>query len=177
MFYCTCGYHTCKKSYKTKRAKAQHLAGVKAAKKKKTVNSHKNVDWTKAGRDAQAKKKRSEGLSNPEGKKEYYDVMNVYSKRKGFSKPICFCCKNSDWKFLVFDHIKNRPKSHKGISGVSMARKLKKDNYPTGIQILCHNCNTGKEIYGGVRCPHYLSKKAQKKLKTVRLPLGKIFRK
>ena len=36
MFYCTCGYHTCKKSYKTKLARTQHLAGVKAAKKKKT---------------------------------------------------------------------------------------------------------------------------------------------
>ena len=61
MFYCTCGYHTCKKSYKTQLAKAQHLAGVKAATKKKTTNSHKNVDWSKAGKDAQAKKKRSEG--------------------------------------------------------------------------------------------------------------------
>jgi len=36
MFYCTCGYHTCKKSYKTKLARIQHLAGVKAAKKKET---------------------------------------------------------------------------------------------------------------------------------------------
>ena len=35
MFYCTCGYHTCKKSYKTKLAKAQHLAGVGAANTKK----------------------------------------------------------------------------------------------------------------------------------------------
>ena len=35
MFYCKCGYYTCKKSYKTKRARTQHLAGVQSAKTKK----------------------------------------------------------------------------------------------------------------------------------------------
>ena len=124
-------------------------------------------------------KQRKNGLreSNLKGKKAYYDVMNVYSKRKGFSKPTCFCCKNTDWKFLVLDHIENRSKDHKNYGGVSMAKKLMRDNFPSGMQVLCHNYNTGKEIYGGVRCPHYLSKKAQKKLKTARLPLGTIFRK
>jgi len=162
---------------KAARTRKRNAAKKSGSKKLKTKSSQKNVDWRKAGKIAQAQKKRSEGLSNPEGKKEYYDVMNVYSKRKGFSKPTCFCCKNSDWKFLVFDHIENRPESHKGISGVSMARKLKNNNYPSGIQILCHNCNTGKEIFGGVRCPHHLSKNGQKKLKKVRLPVGMIFRK
>jgi len=36
MFYCTCRYHTCKKSYKTKLARTQHIAGVKSARKKET---------------------------------------------------------------------------------------------------------------------------------------------
>ncbi len=144
-------------------------------KQKKTKT--KNTIMVNAGIAAGKKKKESEGLSNLKGKKEYYEVLKVYSKRKKFSKPTCVCCLNTDWKFLVFDHIKNRPKSHKGISGVSMARKLKNDNYPSGIQILCHNCNTGKEIFGGVRCPHHLSKIAQKRLKSVELPTGKIFRK
>ena len=144
-------------------------------KRKKTKT--KNTSMVKAGIAAAKKKKESEGLSNLSGKKEYYEVMQVYSKRRKFSRPTCFCCLNTDWKFLVFDHIRNRPKSHKGISGVSMARKLKNTNYPSGIQILCHNCNTGKEILGGVRCPHHLSRKAQKKLKSVKLPLGRILRK
>ena len=34
MVQCKCGYHTCKKFYKTETAKIQHLAGVKSAKKK-----------------------------------------------------------------------------------------------------------------------------------------------
>jgi len=142
------------------------------SKRKKTKT--KNTSMVKAGIDGGKKKRESEGLSNPKDKKEYYEVMKVYSKREKFLKPTCVCCLNTDWKFLAFDHTTKRPKSHKGIGGVALARRLKKDHYPKGIQILCHNCNTGKEIFGGERCPHHLSKEAQKKLKSVKLPLGKI---
>jgi len=162
------------KAWRTMRSPKWKKAHPKS--KRKRVNA-KNNTMVKAGFAAGRKKKKSEGLSNPRGKKEYYDVMKVYAKRRKFSRPTCFCCQNTDWKFLVFDHIKNRPKSHKGISGVSMAKKLKREGYPNGIQILCHNCNTGKEIFGGIRCPHHLSKNAQAKLKKVRLPLGKILKK
>jgi hypothetical protein len=30
---------------------------------------------------------------------------------------------------------------------------LRKHNYPEGFQVLCHNCNMGRQINGGV-CPH-----------------------
>ena len=40
MVKCTCGYHTCKKFYKTERQLERHQAGVKAAKKK---NSGKTI--------------------------------------------------------------------------------------------------------------------------------------
>jgi len=58
-----------------------------------------------------------------------------------------------------------------------LARRLRKDHYPKGIQILCHNCNTGKEIFGGIKCPHHLSKKGQKILKDIKLPSGRILKK
>ena len=29
---------------------------------------------------------------------------------------------------------------------------IKKNNFPKGFQILCHNCNVAKGIYG--ECPH-----------------------
>ena len=51
MVQCRCGYHTCKKFYKTETAKIQHLAGVKSAKKKnsgKTTTS--KVKPVKGGR-------------------------------------------------------------------------------------------------------------------------------
>jgi len=160
--------------------KASKNRQFKSSKNKKTTKTQKitkKPNMVKAGKDAEKKKRLTEGLSNPEGKKLYYDVMAVYSKRKGYSKPTCFCCKLSDWKFLVLDHIKNRSKDHKNYSGVSMAKKLKRDKYPAGIQVLCHNCNTGKEIFGGIKCPHNLSKNGQNILKNVNLPIGKILRK
>ena len=30
---------------------------------------------------------------------------------------------------------------------------LRRNSYPEGFQVLCHNCNLGKKINGGV-CPH-----------------------
>ena len=136
------------------------------------------VDWVKAGYDAKRKKARNEGLSDPSSKKKIYDVMNEYSKREGFTKPTCFCCKNNDWKFLAFDHTdKKLRQKHKGLSGAALANRLERDEYPSQIQILCHNCNTGKEIFGGKNCPHNLSVKGQAKLRGVGLPVGKIIKK
>ena len=135
------------------------------------MNDAKARKRKKTAKDAYEKKVKYEGLFKIDQKKEYYDILNEYSKREGFSKPTCFCCKMNDWKFLVFDHKSKRPDSHKGKSGIGMARKLKKQGYPKSIQILCHNCNTGKEIYGTKHCPHHLSKKGNKRLKSVGLPL------
>ena len=162
-----------KPSSAEKAAKTRAKNYAKASAKEKARIDKKRK---KAAKDADRKKRLSEGLSNPEDKKFYYGVMSVYSKRFGFSKPTCRCCKSTDWKFLVLDHIKSRPKSHKGLSGVTMARKLARDRHPSGIQVLCHNCNIAKEIFGG-NCPHKLSSSGQKKLKKVGLPLGKIFSK
>ena len=132
----------------------------------------------KAGHRANDEKAKNEGLKNPSDKKKYYDVLNVYSKTKGFTKPTCFCCKSADWKFLAFDHTdKKLKKKHGRIGGSTLAKRLERDDYPKQIQILCHNCNTGKEVFGGKHCPHHLTVKGQKKLLSVKLPLGKIFKK
>ncbi|MDA1347235.1 MAG: hypothetical protein O3C48_08485, partial [Crenarchaeota archaeon] len=134
------------------------------------------VNWRKAGKKARDEKAKNEGLKNPLDKKKYYDVLNEYSKRKGFTKPTCFCCKYDDWKFLAFDHMSIKLKEeHKKLKGTQLAKRLERDDYPKQIQILCHNCNTGKEVFGGKHCPHHLTVKGQKKLRSVKLPLGKIF--
>ena len=49
MFKCTCGYKTCKESYATKTARKQHLAGVKAVRKKNSGKSM--VDKIKTRKD------------------------------------------------------------------------------------------------------------------------------
>lgn len=65
----------------------------------------------------------------------------------------CNCCGEKDHRFLSFDHINGGGRKHLlSIKGYKIGQWLRKHNYPEGYQILCHNCNMGKGIYG--ICPH-----------------------
>lgn len=76
-------------------------------------------------------------------------VMNHYGEK-------CSCCGETEPCFLAIDHIggdgnSNRKKIGKWGSG--FFKWLIKNNFPEGFQILCHNCNMGKHLNGGI-CPH-----------------------
>jgi len=81
MFYCTCDYHTCKKSYKTKLARERHRAGVKAAKTKEKdpnlTNKRSNVKEKK-----KKGKKTQEELSWIAKKAGRKRRLNIISRRK-----------------------------------------------------------------------------------------------
>ena len=65
----------------------------------------------------------------------------------------CVCCGEDHLEFLCFDHINNDGAEHrKKMVDRSIAPWLRRNNYPEGFQILCHNCNMAKGIYG--KCPH-----------------------
>lgn len=81
------------------------------------------------------------------------EVLSHYSK----GRMKCACCKESEIKFLAIDHLNGggRKECQKlGRRGISFYMWLKKNNYPKGYQILCHNCNLAKGFYG--KCPHKL---------------------
>jgi hypothetical protein len=76
----------------------------------------------------------------------------------------CACCGETEPKFLSIDHVFNNGAAHrreiavwaKGNGEGASSRTLKwlKDNgYPAGFQVLCMNCNLGKQRNGGM-CPH-----------------------
>jgi adenylate kinase family enzyme len=71
----------------------------------------------------------------------------------------CICCDESEIKFLTIDHIENNGsehrKSEKVGSGGSFYAWLKRNNFPSGFQVLCWNCNSAKGMYG--TCPHNLA--------------------
>ena len=78
-------------------------------------------------------------------------VLNHYSN----NNPKCVCCGEKEYKFLGMDHINGGGNIHrKKIGFRSMTGWLIKNNFPTGFQILCHNCNCAKGYYG--ECPHKL---------------------
>ena len=65
----------------------------------------------------------------------------------------CACCGESTVEFLCFDHINNDGYiQRKGVPTKQLGFLLRQRNYPTDIQVLCHNCNMAKAFYG--RCPH-----------------------
>jgi hypothetical protein len=77
----------------------------------------------------------------------------------------CACCGETELLFLTMDHINNDGAKHRRemsdgkrtSSGREVGSQiyfwLRKNNFPTGFQILCWNCNCGRNLNGGV-CPH-----------------------
>ena len=74
----------------------------------------------------------------------------------------CTCCGETEFAFLALDHINNDGKKdrdeHGGLG--SYVSYLYRER-PSGLQILCHNCNMGKQINGGT-CPHLSSQPGHK---------------
>lgn len=76
----------------------------------------------------------------------------VYAAYGGF---VCTCCGEREPTFLSLDHINNDGAEHR--------RELKhpdalygwliKNGFPPIVQVLCMNCNFGKQRNGGT-CPH-----------------------
>ena len=86
-------------------------------------------------------------------------VMNLYGKK-------CACCGETNLGFLTMDHINNDGKGERKVFGsgygmyVHMRDLFYKDKNKalSKYQILCWNCNVGKQHNNGV-CPHVSMKK------------------
>lgn len=68
--------------------------------------------------------------------------------------PKCACCGEKHIEFLSIDHINGGGVKHRKQLGAkwTIYAWLKKNNFPKGYRILCHNCNLSKGFYG--YCPH-----------------------
>lgn len=101
-------------------------------------------------------------LSCREVRRYEYDVV----KRECFAAyggSFCKCCGDAHFEFLSIDHIDGGGRQHrKEIGAVVIYQWLKKNNFPPGFQVLCMNCNCGKERNGGM-CPHDADRKNHRK--------------
>lgn len=68
---------------------------------------------------------------------------------------VCKCCGETERAFLSIDHVSNDGYKMRAVHGHSstLYRWLRKNNFPSGFQVLCMNCNFGKRMNNGV-CPH-----------------------
>lgn len=113
-----------------------------------TINKHGSANWYKA----------KEGkICNSCYRKEQNAsikllVFRYYSK----GSVLCACCGEHKNEFLTLDHKGgNGTKHRKRVNrktGMAFYRWLKQNNYPSGYQVLCWNCNCSKGIFG--YCPH-----------------------
>lgn len=63
----------------------------------------------------------------------------------------CKFCGEDRLVFLVIDHISGGGNKHRqtlGSGGTRIYTWLRKNNYPNGFQVLCHNCNAAKNTLG-----------------------------
>jgi hypothetical protein len=82
-------------------------------------------------------------------RREWLDVViDHYGAR-------CACCGETNRGFLTIDHINNDGAILRKIhgSGLRLYRWIIKINYPDFFQVLCYNCNFGRQRNGGC-CPH-----------------------
>ena len=103
------------------------------------------------------------------GKEYYYQNRDTILKQKSNYRnqvkldamqhygSICACCGETRIEFLSIDHIDGNGSNHKkevsyGRGGANFYIWLKKNNYPPGFRVLCHNCNQSLGHFG--YCPH-----------------------
>lgn len=131
---------------------------------KKKASCKKWTDKNRGKVNAAAKRRRDRNKNNLEYKtkrrrciaqglvKLRHEVIMAYG---GYS---CLCdhggepCGPKPSEFLCIDHINGRNKA-KGSArgGYHHYRKLRRENFPPGYRVLCHNCNAALGFYG--YCP------------------------
>jgi len=81
--------------------------------------------------------------------------MKVFNHYTNFNIK-CNCCGENMIEFLSIDHVNNDGAEHrkKVHSGSSLYYWLINNNYPSGYQILCMNCNFAKGKDKDHICPH-----------------------
>jgi hypothetical protein len=72
---------------------------------------------------------------------------------------VCQCCGEDRDEFLAIDHINGDGAEHRKQVREPMYAWLKRNGYPSGFRVLCHNCNMARGLYGC--CPHELEQEDQ----------------
>ncbi len=76
-------------------------------------------------------------------------VLQAY----GGANPHCACCGEAEIRFLTLDHQNGGGRADRRAKGTQgVLRQLRRDNFPSGLRVLCFNCNMVRGAHG--MCPH-----------------------
>ena len=97
--------------------------------------------------------KKCTSKNEAERSKEKHHALRLRCLRHyGGDIPVCACCKEAHLEFLAIDHINGGGNQHRRENGENLYRWLRKNGFPEGYRVLCHNCNMAIGLYG--KCPH-----------------------
>lgn len=85
----------------------------------------------------------------------------VYQAYGGYT---CNCCGETIPQFLTLDHINGDGNRHRKLvkqNGQGFYKWLIRNNFPPILQVLCYNCNSGRQFNGGI-CPHKINQRKVK---------------
>lgn len=92
---------------------------------------------------------------------ETYDIKRKENRQKlkraafdAYGGPICICCGDEHMEFLNIDHINGGGNKHLKEIHAHLYQWLKKNNYPSGFQVLCYNCNCSRAHQSDKVCVH-----------------------
>lgn len=138
-----------------RRASNQMMSRIQAEEVGLCSQCKKNVP-IRGKRCEDCKKKRNEWHASSDYKKRYekiraqnrIDVIDHYGGK-------CVCCGETELHFLAIDHPNNDggDERKKVGAGSSFYAWLIRNDLPDGYVVLCHNCNFGRHLNGGI-CPH-----------------------
>jgi len=118
---------------------------------KSTESRNRNIEKARANHRAhyQRHKKRLQKDAVAYARKMKIAALQAYGAT-------CACCGEGRMEFLAIDHIEGGGRKHRAEIGVSPGygfyRWLKRNGYPPGFRVLCHNCNMAMGFFG--YCPH-----------------------
>ena len=94
--------------------------------------------------------------------KQYYVNRRAALEAYGGTPPVCACCGEHRYPFLALDHIAGNGAEERRTKGKGPRfwYYLKREGYPPGYRVLCHNCNQGRGQFSV--CPHELERAAEK---------------
>lgn len=83
-------------------------------------------------------------------------VLKIKREVLDFYGGKCDCCQETRIEFLSIDHINGGGNKHRQELNISGGKEfylwLRKNSFPTGYRVLCHNCNQSLGFYH--YCPH-----------------------
>jgi len=133
----------------SKRAKAYYAAHPGIYKGYREKNREHNIAYSREYNKTHQEQQKASATARH---KEFrLAALSAYSD----GPPKCACCGENHLEFLAIDHTNSTGAEHRkniGTGSDNMYRWLKKNGYPEGFRVLCHNCNQSLGHYG--YCPH-----------------------